>query len=146
MNTPLGILLKAKGSAVTTISPDVTVFDAVSKMETEHIGSLVVVDAKGAIVGMLTERDCLRKVLLKERNLRTVKVREVMAAPVFTLPPDTLIEECMKLMTDKRVRHMPVVDHGKMVGLISIGDVVKFLCTEREQDINNLEKYITGSV
>lgn len=146
MNTPLGVLLKAKGSAVTTTAPDATVFDAVNTMESERIGSLLVVDAKGAIVGMLTERDCLRKVLLKERNLRTVKVREVMSTPVFTLPPDTLIEACMRLMTEKRVRHLPVVENGKLLGLISIGDVVKFMCTEREQDIANLEKYITGSI
>lgn len=146
MNTTLDVLLKAKGSSVTTISPEAAVFDAVNAMENARIGSLLVVDAKGVIVGMLTERDCLRKVLLKERNLRTVKVREVMSAPVFTLPPETAIEECMQLMTEKRVRHLPVVEHGKLLGLISIGDVVKFLCTEREQDIANLEKYITGSI
>jgi CBS domain-containing protein len=146
MNTSLGALLQVKGKTVTTIGPDATVFDAVNSMENSRIGSLLVVDAKGAIAGMLTERDCLRKVLLKERNLRTVKVREVMSSPVFTLPPETAIEDCMKLMTEKRVRHLPVVEQGKLLGLISIGDVVKFLCGEREQDIANLEKYITGSI
>jgi CBS domain-containing protein len=146
MNTSLSVLIQVKGDAVISVKPDATVFDAVNMMETSRIGSLLVLDAHGAIIGMLTERDCLRKVLLKERNLRTVKVSEVMSTPVFTLPPDTPVEQCMMLMTEKRIRHLPVVENGKLLGLISIGDVVKFLCSEREQDIANLEKYITGSM
>ncbi|MCU0857294.1 MAG: CBS domain-containing protein [Pontiellaceae bacterium] len=146
MKTPLSVIIQIKGSEVVTIRPDAAVFDAVTMMETRCIGSLPVVDTQGEIVGMLTERDCLRKVLLKERNLHTVKVSEVMSTPVFTLPPETPVEECMKLMTAQRIRHLPVVEKGKLLGLISIGDAVKFLCSEHEQDIVNLEKYITGSL
>jgi CBS domain-containing protein len=95
---------------------------------------------------MLTERDCLRRVLLKERPLRTVTVAEVMSTPVITVQATEIIESCMKLMTEKRLRHLPVMEHSKLVGIISIGDVVKFLCSEQEQDIRNLENYITGSL
>ncbi len=146
MQTPVGELLKLKGGAVITTPTETTVFDAVKIMEDAHIGSLPVVDSAGKLVGMLTERDCMRKVLLKELNLRMVTVGEVMSSPVVTVPATEIVDACMKIMTEKRLRHLPVMDHGKLVGLISIGDVVKFLCSEREQDIENLEKYITGSL
>jgi CBS domain-containing protein len=146
METPVGTLLKIKGNTVVTTSTSTTIFDAVKQMEDNHIGSLPVVDNAGKIVGMLTERDCLRKVLLKERPLRSVTAGDVMSSPIITVQSSELIESCMKIMTDKRLRHLPVMEHNKLIGLISIGDVVKFLCTEREQDIKNLENYITGSL
>ncbi|MBM4163204.1 MAG: CBS domain-containing protein [Lentisphaerae bacterium] len=146
MQTSVGALLKLKGGTVITTPTKTTVFDAVKIMEEGHIGSLPVVDSAGRIVGILTERDCMRKVLLKELNLRTVIVDEVMSSPVVTVPATEIVDSCMKIMTEKRLRHLPVMDHGTLAGLISIGDVVKFLCSEREQDIENLEKYITGSL
>ena len=146
METPVGTLLKIKGHEVVTTSPTTTIFDAVKQMEESHIGSLPVVDNAGKIVGMLTERDCLRKVLLKERPLRSVTVGDVMSSPIITVQSSEIIESCMVIMTEKRLRHLPVMEHNKLIGLISIGDVVKFLCTEREQDIKNLENYITGSL
>lgn len=146
METPVGKLLKIKGNDVVTTSPSTTIFDAVKQMEESRIGSLPVVDGTGKIVGMLTERDCMRKVLLKERPLRSVTVGEVMSSPIITVQANELVENCMVIMTEKRLRHLPVMDHTKLIGLISIGDVVKFLCTEREQDIKNLENYITGSL
>jgi CBS domain-containing protein len=146
MQTSVGALLKLKGGTVITTPTKTTIFDAVKIMEEGHIGSLPVVDSAGRIVGILTERDCMRKVLLKELNLRTVIVDEVMSSPVVTVPATEIVDSCMKIMTEKRLRHLPVMDHGTLAGLISIGDVVKFLCSEREQDIENLEKYITGSL
>jgi CBS domain-containing protein len=146
METPVGKLLKIKGNDVVTTSPSTTIFDAVKQMEDSRIGSLPVVDGTGKIVGMLTERDCMRKVLLKERPLRSVTVGEVMSSPIVTVQANELVENCMVIMTEKRLRHLPVMDHTQLIGLISIGDVVKFLCTEREQDIKNLENYITGSL
>ncbi|MEI6646149.1 MAG: CBS domain-containing protein [bacterium] len=146
METRVGQLLKLKGNDVVTTTPSTTIFDAVKQMEDSRIGSLPVVENSGKIVGMLTERDCMRRVLLKERPLRSVTVGEVMSSPIITVQSSELIESCMKIMTDKRLRHLPVMEHTKLIGLISIGDVVKFLCTEREQDIKNLENYITGSL
>lgn len=146
METPVVKLLKIKGSDVVSTSPSTTIFDAVKQMEDSRIGSLPVIDSTGKLVGMLTERDCLRKVLLKERPLRSVTVGEVMSSPVITVQSTEIMENCMQLMTEKRLRHLPVMEHSKLIGIISIGDVVKFLCSEREQDIKNLENYITGSL
>lgn len=146
METPVVTLLKIKGSDVVSTSPSTTIFDAVKQMEDSRIGSLPVIDSTGKLVGMLTERDCLRKVLLKERPLRSVTVGEVMSSPVITVQSTEIMENCMQLMTEKRLRHLPVMEHSKLIGIISIGDVVKFLCSEREQDIKNLENYITGSL
>lgn len=146
METPVGKLLKLKGNDVVTTAPTTTIFDAVKQMEDNHIGSLPVVDSTGKVIGMLTERDCMRKVLLKEQPLRSVTVGEVMSSPIITVQSTELVESCMMVMTEKRLRHLPVMEHNKLIGLISIGDVVKFLCTEREQDIKNLENYITGSL
>lgn len=146
METPVGKLLKVKGSDVVTTAPSTTIFDAVKQMEDSRIGSLPVVDSAGKLVGMLTERDCMRRVLLKERPLRSVTVGEVMSSPVVTVQASEIMESCMKIMTEKRLRHLPVMEGSKLAGIISIGDVVKFLCSEREQDIKNLENYITGSL
>jgi CBS domain-containing protein len=146
METPVGKLLKIKGHEVVTTAPTTTIFDAVKQMEDSRIGSLPVVDSTGKVIGMLTERDCMRKVLLKEQPLRSVTVGEVMSSPIVTVQATELVENCMMIMTEKRLRHLPVMEHNKLIGLISIGDVVKFLCTEREQDIKNLENYITGSL
>jgi CBS domain-containing protein len=146
METPVIKLLKIKGSDVVSTLPTTTIFDAVKIMEDSRIGSLPVVDSTGKLVGMLTERDCLRRVLLKELPLRSVTVGEVMSTPVITVQSTEIMENCMKVMTEKRLRHLPVMEHSKLIGLISIGDVVKFLCSEQEQDIRNLENYITGSL
>jgi CBS domain-containing protein len=146
METPVIKLLKVKGSDVVSTLPSTTIFDAVKIMEDNRIGSLPIVDSAGKLVGMLTERDCLRRVLLKELPLRSITVAEVMSTPVITVQSSEIMENCMKVMTEKRLRHLPVMEHSKLVGIISIGDVVKFLCSEQEQDIRNLENYITGSL
>jgi len=146
METPVIKLLKVKGSDVVSTLPSTTIFDAVKLMEDNRIGSLPIIDSAGKLVGMLTERDCLRRVLLKELPLRSITVAEVMSTPVITVQGAEIMENCMKLMTEKRLRHLPVMEHSKLIGIISIGDVVKFLCSEQEQDIRNLENYITGSL
>jgi CBS domain-containing protein len=146
METPVIKLLKVKGSDVVSTLPSTTIFDAVKLMEDNRIGSLPIIDSAGKLVGMLTERDCLRRVLLKELPLRSITVAEVMSTPVITVQGTEIMENCMKLMTEKRLRHLPVMEQSKLIGIISIGDVVKFLCSEQEQDIRNLENYITGSL
>lgn len=144
MNTPVADLLRVKGSEVLTVKPSVSVYDVVKTMSERGVGCLLVQEGDNTL-GIVTERDC-RDVILKELTPRNVPVRDVMSAPVLHVELDTTVEDCMQLMTEKRVRHLPVVAHGKLAGLISIGDVVKFLCTERGREIENLEKYITGSL
>ncbi len=145
MNTPVADLLRVKGLETKTILPDNSVYEAVKTMADLGIGSLVVVDVKGAIAGIVTERDC-RNTILEDLNARHIPVSDVMTRNVLHVEPDTTVEDCMAIMTEKRVRHLPVLSHGQLAGLISIGDVVKFLCTERGREIENLEKYITGSL
>ena len=145
MNTPISDLLRIKGSEVKTISPDASVYEAVKTMADLKIGSLVVADEAEKIVGIVTERDC-RNTILEDLNARHVPVRDIMTKDVLHVEPATSMEDCMALMTAKRLRHLPVMEHNRLAGMISIGDVVKFLCTERGREIENLEKYITGSL
>ncbi len=145
MNTPVSDLLLVKGNEVYCVSPDASIMDAVKKMSERGAGSLLVCDASGTVLGIVTEQDC-RESMLKDLNPRQVAVREIMSAPVLHVEPHTTLEQCMQLMTEKRVRHLPVMDGERLCGMISIGDVVKSLCREREIEIVNLEKYITGSL
>jgi CBS domain-containing protein len=145
MNTPVAQLLQAKGHTVYSIGPDDWVYDAVKEMDARRIGSLLVKDAAGHPVGIVTERDC-RHLLLQDRSARKVRVSELMSRNLLTVPPEETVEQCMQMMTEKRIRHLPVVRGGAVQGIISIGDVVKFLCIERGIEIENLEKYITGTM
>ena len=146
MNTPVKDLLTTKGREVVTVTPDQTVYRAVERMVEHGIGCVVVVNKKGALAGILSERDCLRKIIVDRRGAHRTVVRDVMTprAKVVTVTPDKTIEACMAVMTNGRFRHLPVVENGAMVGLISIGDVVKFLISEKDFIIKNLEQYITG--
>lgn len=134
-------LLAQKGSRVETIRPEKTVFEALEKMASANIGALVVTDG-GEIVGILSERDYARKVILAGRASRDTPVREIMSHPVVTIEPAASVEACMQMMTDEHVRHLPVVDDGAMVGIISIGDVVKTLISEKDYMIEQLQSYI----
>ena len=136
-------ILAAKGSTVLEIDAEATVFDAVSKMVDGNVGSLLVTDG-GRLVGIVTERDYLRRVAIVGRDERTTPVREVMSTPIVYTTPETTIDECMALMTDRRIRHVPVVEDGKVVGLVSIGDLVKFQTREQSAQIKFLEEYISG--
>lgn len=136
-------LLREKGSQVWTIAPQATVYEALELMAAKNIGSLVVVE-RGDVVGVFTERDYARKVILKGRSSKTTTVAELMTADVLYVSPDDTIENCMALMTEKRLRHLPVMDDGKLAGVVSIGDIVKVIISEREFTIRELERYITG--
>jgi len=134
-------LLTEKGSRVFSVAPDSTVFDAIRKMADENVGCLVVCDG-GAPVGIVTERHYARNVVLRGRGSPTTKVREIMETDVLYARPDQTVEQCMAVMTDKRVRHLPVMDQGKLVGLISIGDLVKAIISDQQFLIDQLVQYI----
>ena len=145
MNTPVNTLLDVKGHDVVTIGPQESVFDVVQVMAKHSVGCLLVMD-DGKMTGIITERDCFHKVILAEKNAHDVTVGEAMTSEVISVVPERTMEQCMQIMTAKRLRHLPVVSHGDIKGMISIGDVVKYLCSERGTMIENLEKYITGAM
>ena len=136
-------LLREKGSQVWTNAPQATVYEALELMAAKNIGSLVVVE-HGDVAGMFTERDYARKVSLKGRSSKTTTVGELMTPDVLYVSPADTIENCMALMTEKRLRHLPVMESGKLAGVVSIGDIVKVVISEREFTIRELERYITG--
>lgn len=136
-------LLEGKRNSVWTIHPDQYVFEALQIMADKDIGALVVVNG-GKVVGIMSERDYARKIILKGFSSRETSVREIMSPKVVYVRPDQTAEECLALMTDKRCRHLPVIENDKLVGLISIGDAVKAVIAEREFMIGQLENYIMG--
>ncbi len=136
-------LLKIKGNTVWTISPDATVYQALELMAEKDVGALVVTE-KEKVVGMFSERDYARKIILKGKSSMNTTVGELMATQIYYVSPDDSIEECMKLMTEKRIRHLPVIENEELVGLISIGDVVNHIIKSQKFKIRELEKYITG--
>ncbi len=143
MTTLTHILHAKPDQRIYTIGPNDLVFDAVKLMAEKNIGALVVVEGD-QIVGMITERDYARKVVLMARSSTTTRVREIMTSSVMYVPPTHTSEECMVLMTEHRLRHLPVIDKGKLVGLISIGDLVKDIISEQRFIIDQLEHYIIG--
>ena len=136
-------LLRAKGHEVLSVSPETAVFDALMVMAEKNVGALLVVEGE-RLVGVFSERDYARKVILKGKSSKEISVREIMSSHVLYVRPQHTIEECMALMTDKRVRHLPVLEEERLVGVISIGDVVKAIIAEREFMIEQLQNYITG--
>ncbi|AFD08110.1 CBS domain-containing protein [Solitalea canadensis] len=136
-------ILQLKGNAVFTISPSHTVYDALELLVEKNIGALMVVDNE-RFVGIFTERDYARKVILKGRSSKETLIGEIMTSTPVSVTIDDSIEHCMKLMTNKFIRHLPVVENDKLAGLISIGDVVKYIIDEQKFIIENLEHYISG--
>jgi CBS domain-containing protein len=136
-------LLASKSDKVWTISPQATVFEALELMADKNIGAVVVVNG-GKVQGIFTERDYARKIALKGKTSRTTSVGELMTTDVLYVDPEATIEDCMALMTDKRHRHIPVLVNEELVGIVSIGDVVKAVIRDRESTIRTLETYITG--
>jgi CBS domain-containing protein len=136
-------LLDQKGGNIVSIHPDATVFDAIGKMADNDVGSLVVIDRE-ALVGIITERHYARNVMLKGKTSPATPVREIMEKNVVTARPEQFVEECMALMTEKRVRHLPVIEGGKLVGIVSIGDLVKSIIGDQRFVIDQLEHYIHG--
>jgi len=137
-------LLREKANhSVVTVSPDASVFDAISIMAERSIGAVVVVQGD-SVLGMLTERDYARKIVLQDRSSRTTKVRDIMTDSVYYVSRTDTREHCMAMMTERHFRHLPVIEDGKLVGLLSIGDLVKDVMSEQKFIIHELERYITG--
>jgi len=136
-------ILTVKGNDVWSVDPEATVLDALRRMAEKEVGALVVM-AGARVVGIISERDYARKVILHGRSSPTTLVKEIMTAPVVYARLDQSIEECMALMTEKRTRHLPVMDEAKLVGLISIGDLVKSIIADQQFIIEQLERYISS--
>ncbi len=136
-------ILKAKGNDVWSVKPDDTVFDTLQLMADKGVGALLVMD-DDKLVGIVSERDYARKVILEGKSSKTSAVSEVMTRKVLCVSPERTIDECMALMTDKRARHLPVVDHKRVVGVVSIGDLVKAVISEQQVLIDQLQHYISG--
>lgn len=137
-------MLKRKPPVVWTVSPGMTVFEALELMAQKNVGALPVVE-DGRLVGMFSERDYARKCILMGRHSRETLVEELMSCPVVTIGQNLNVQDCLRLMTERQIRHLPVMDNEQMVGLVSIGDVGKALISEQEVVIRDLEGYITGN-
>ncbi len=144
LEEPVESLLRQKGRTVFSISPEATVYQAIERMSEKHIGALVVLSGGERLVGIITERDYARKVILQGRQSRETSVSEIMSAPVVYVAPETKIDECMRVMTARLVRHLPVLQGESVVGMISMSDVVKWIIGSHEQTIHQLENYIGG--
>lgn len=136
-------LLENKGSVIHAIAPDVSVLDAIKLMAEKHIGALLVM-CGAELVGIVSERDYARKVVLQGRSSRDTAVADIMSTPVLTVKPQTTLSDCMQLVTKHRVRHLPVVDEEHVIGVLSIGDLVKSVIDEQQQHIDQLQRYIAG--
>jgi len=136
-------ILHSKGKNVWTVSPETTVYSALEVMAAKNIGALCVTEGS-RLVGILSERDYTRKIVLKGKSSRTALVREIISDHVVSVSPDSTIEECLHLMTDNRIRHLPVLEDGKLTGLISIGDLVNYIISSQRSTIEQLQTYISG--
>ena len=136
-------ILRTKGHAIWCVQPDSTVYDALKLMAEKDVGALVVTE-KNHPIGIFSERDYARKVILAGRTSLNTSVREIMSSKVFYVQPETTIPECMALMTQERVRHLPVMAENELIGVVSIGDVVKDIITDQDMEIRQLENYVLG--
>ena len=137
-------IIRSKGNTIFSIEPGISVYRALEIMQEKNVSSLVVMENE-KLVGIFTERDYARKVILKGKSSRETPVGDIMSGNVITVTPDNTIDDCMQLMTEKFIRHLPVVENNKLIGLISIGDLVKYKIEEQKFIIENMEHYITGT-
>lgn len=136
-------ILKTKGSVVYAVAPNVMVYSAIEQMCDKNIGGLMIVE-NGKLIGIFTERDYARKLILKGKSSKDTPIQDLMTPNPFTVTPQSSIEDCMKLMAGKHIRHLPVEENGKLIGMISIGDVVKHIIEDQKSTIAHLEQYIAG--
>jgi CBS domain-containing protein len=139
----VGQLLSLKGTDVFSVAPQDSVLRAIEVMATRHVGALLVM-SEGALIGIISERDYARKVILKNRSSHDTPVSDIMTSPAVSVTPDDTVRRCMELMTEGRFRHLPVVKGGRVVGMLSIGDLVKAVIQEQTEHIEQLERYIAG--
>jgi CBS domain-containing protein len=137
-------ILQSKGRDVLSIAPEATVYEALKIMAEKNVGALIVLEGE-SVAGIMSERDYARKVILHGKSSREMRVGEIMTAKIYYVRPEQDIHECMEEMTDKHVRHLPVLEDERLVGIISIGDVVKAIIADQESTIRLLESYITGT-
>jgi CBS domain-containing protein len=134
-------LLSRKGPEIFSVAPTAPVLEAIRAMAAHHVGALLVMRSE-TLEGIVSERDYARKVILMGRSSADTPVRDIMSSPVITVLPDASVEQCMQIMTERRVRHLPVLDGGRVIGIVSIGDLVKAVIAEQQQQIEQLETYI----
>jgi len=141
---PIRFILEQKGRDVWSLPPESSVYEAIKMMSEKQVGALLVM-RNNNLLGFISERDYARKVILQGRSSRDTRVSEIMSAPVMTVSPAHTIDECMRLMTDNRFRHLPVMEHGQVTGIVSIGDLVRWIISSQEETIQQLHSYIAGA-
>ncbi|MGA2684510.1 MAG: CBS domain-containing protein [Verrucomicrobiota bacterium] len=144
-SVPISALLHHKGTALWSITPELTVFEAIKLMADKNIGALLVLSG-GKLVGVFTERDYTRKIALQGKTSKATKVSEILSSQIVSVTPHHTVEECMKLMTENRVRHLPVLENEKVTGIVSIGDLVNWTISAQDAAIAQMEQYIAGGV
>ncbi len=142
-NTTVGEILSSKGSHCYSVSPQTSVFEAIQMMADKNVGALLVTE-NNKLIGIISERDYTRKVILKGKASKDTAVREILSGHVFSVTPAQTVEECMRIMTDQRIRHLPVLDGDKIAGVVSIGDLVNAIISTQTSTINQLQTYISG--
>ena len=144
-SVPISALLHHKSTALWTIAPEATVFEAIKLMAEKNIGALLIMSG-GGLVGVFTERDYMRKIALQGKTSKATRVSEVLSGQVISVTPHHTVEECMKLMTENRVRHLPVLENGKVAGIVSIGDLVNWTISAQDAAIDQMQQYIAGGM
>jgi CBS domain-containing protein len=145
IHSTVGHILQHKGSQIWSVPPTTIVFDAIKTLAERNVGALLVMDGE-TLVGIFSERDYTRKIILKGRSSMNTHIGEVVSSPVRTVTPEDIVEDCMKLMTEHRIRHLPVTKEGKVVGVISIGDLVNWTISAQKAALEQMQSYLAGGV